>query len=85
MMAQHDAAQHSSQTSQILLSDICVTVPQISFCVVCLLSFCVDCVYKRVVGLEAGPGGLGRRRWRVSFAFRLCPVFQNDSKVDIPY
>ena len=73
--------------SQILLLDIRSTVPKFhSVLFVCFLSMLtVFALYESVVGLEAGAGGPGRGRWRVNFAFRLCPVFQGNSKVDIPY
>ena len=73
--------------SQILLSDIRSTVPKFhSVLFVCFLSvLIVFALYDSVVGLEAGAGCLGRGRWSVNFAFRLCPVFPGNSKVDIPY
>ena len=73
--------------SQILLSDIRSTVPKFhSVLFVCFLSvLIVFALYDSAVGLEAGAGCLGRGRWSVNFAFRLCPVFPGNSKVDIPY
>ena len=75
--------------SQILLSDIRSTVPKFhSVLFVCFLSMLtVFALYESVVGLKAGAGclGRGRRGLSVNFAFRLCPVFPGNSKVDIPY